>query len=235
MDKEKAILLIQKVLSKAENNSSEEEAHAAMLKAQELLIKYELTMDEIVTTSHEDKKVLEENIRDYGRVNWYEKKLASIISENFKCKSFTRRKDSKDTIIFIGLENDVDIAKRVYSFAIETLKYFTKQYINNLVDSFNKKYPDVRFLKSSKDFKEEKNSYIIGYLSGLKSKFKEQVDRNNWGLILVKDKAVTQYIDNLKLGKGSSSNIKLSSNNDHYNSGFKDGNKFEYKTNLLKK
>lgn len=68
-----------------------------------------------------------------------------------------------------------------------------------------------------------KNDYISGFLNGLQAQFKEQVDKNNWGLVIVKDKEVVEFYENLDLKKGKSSSAKASGDSAARAAGFQRG------------
>lgn len=71
-----------------------------------------------------------------------------------------------------------------------------------------------------------RNDYIAGFLSGLADKFKEQVESNEWGLILVKDADVQQAYDNLNLRTTRATSAKALGDQHARASGYKQGKAF---------
>jgi len=78
-----------------------------------------------------------------------------------------------------------------------------------------------------------KNDFILGWIKGLESKYQEQIDKNNWGLVLVKDPLVQQELNKIKLRKGQSSSIQRSNNNGAYTRGYQQGNSFSSPAGML--
>ena len=71
-----------------------------------------------------------------------------------------------------------------------------------------------------------KNDYIMGWLKGLDSKYQEQVSKNGWGLVLVKDPLVQQELNKIKLRKGQSSSVSHGNDRNVYDKGFEKGKSF---------
>jgi hypothetical protein len=70
-----------------------------------------------------------------------------------------------------------------------------------------------------------KNDYMTGFILGLDEQFREQVEQNKeeWGLVLVKDKEVVHYYENLNLRKGAASSAKRSGDAAARSAGFQQG------------
>lgn len=236
MEKVKEMTLIKKLLSLAENNTDKHEVESAMLKVQELLVKHDLSMEEI--SGHEvdanaNKDLVDKNITEYGRTVWWLKVLSHTIGENFRCHPYTSSRSGKSAIYMIGLEDDVDIANMVFNFAKERIESCAKQFIIDLVDNHNESVRPHQYI-TPRQCNPEKNDYIKGFLRGLKAKFKEQVDKNNWGLVLTKDQLIVNYVNDMNFRKGSSLKVNSSGNDYAYNKGFKEGKSFEYSGNFIK-
>lgn len=136
-------------------NTEEAEAEAALLKAHELMAKYnvsvELTNEEKIEYSHE-----------VCSSKWnmgFRKPLAVIIARNFRCETYVM--GSGGSIVFFGRAMDARIAREAFEFAYEfALKEGNRCY--------NKNYQMGRQTKGVF------NSYVKGFLTGLKSKLGEQ-------------------------------------------------------------
>jgi len=211
---EKLLAKIHNLFKLAEGNSNQNEAQNAMLKAQQLMAQNGIAQSEVHQVL-KPKEVLTENITEVGRLSWWEKNLGMIIAKNFRCEMYIHKIRNKGgTIVFLGLKDDVQLAKMVYNFAtlaiendtINFIKQYKKQYVVYNVGI--------------------KNDFILGWIRGLDAKYKEQVDKNNWGLILVKDPLVQQELSKIHLRKGQSSSVNRSNNNNVYGKGFERGNKF---------
>lgn len=114
LDKIKKLL----ALSKSPN---EHEAQAAMLKAQELMAKYGMTVEESVETEITYTSTIAETS---GNAT-FRAPLGSIIAKNFRCEVFL----SGGCISFYGRSEDVPICKEVFEYAYKTIKKLgTKRY-----------------------------------------------------------------------------------------------------------
>lgn len=131
---------------------------------------------------------------------WWYKNLASIIAMNFRCYPYISNGQSS-SIQFIGLKEDVEIAKGVYLYAVETICYNCDKYVDERKEETTDKPQRIR------------NAYIFGFLSGLRDKFAEQIKQNQeWGLILVIDPEVNKKVHDMHLVKGRGGRVKVTSN-----------------------
>ena len=114
LDKIKKLL----ALSKSPN---EHEARAAMLKAQELMAKYGMSVEESVETEVTYTSTIAETFGNAA----FRAPLGSIIAKNFRCEVFL----SAGSIAFYGHSEDVPICKEVFEYAYRTIKKLgTKRY-----------------------------------------------------------------------------------------------------------
>jgi len=212
---------IKKLLALAENNSSADESQNSFLKAQMLLLKHGLTMNDVAESDISNtKNVLNTSIDESSRMLWWKKSLAHIISNNFRCKSFTSFRSVNTRICIIGLEEDVSIATEIYNCAVRTVEHQSKSYVK-----LNKKNGKSAGLK---------NDFIIGWLNGLEDKFKKQVESvKEYGLILVKDALVVAEVDKMKLRTGQRSKITANRDVDARNAGYKQGNSFNGSSKMI--
>jgi len=211
---EKLLAKIHNLFKLAEGNSNQNEAQNAMLKAQQLMAKNGIEQSEVIGIL-KPKEVLSENITEVGRLSWWEKSLSMIVAKNFRCEIYIHKVRYKGgSIVFLGLKDDVRLAKMVYNFATaailnDTVK-FVKQYKKNYV------VYNVGI----------KNDFLNGWLKGLDAKYKEQVSQNGWGLILVKDPLVQQELGKIHLRKGQRNSVNRDHNDNAYGKGFENGSKF---------
>lgn len=174
MAEKNIISKIEKLLALAGNNPSEAEAQVAMLKAQKLMAEYNLDMAQF-QDKPQKKEAVTEYFKGYHNTGWA-MALAKVICDNFRCNLL---RAPGYGLVFVGLKEDVAICKAVFSFAAETL--------------------DKNMRKLRRQYRKQglptdgiSGDYAAGFIAGTRDKYKEQVEKNNWGLILVKDALVEQ-------------------------------------------
>lgn len=141
-------------LGDASRNNSDEEAKAAMLKAQQLMAKYDISAEE-VDGGEEEQYASEicEHKWDYA----YRIPLSQVLAKNFRCMVYIQGK----RITFMGHPSDAKICKATFEFAYQ----FIQRRGNSI---YNKKY--TMGLPTKGVF----NSYASGFISGLKEAFDVQ-------------------------------------------------------------
>lgn len=214
---EKILEKIRKVLAKTQNNPSVQEAETAMLIAQRIMVENNLCMEDINLTEVEqmEKETMEVSAIKKKRLSWWEKGLARVIADNFRCKSFVRTYayGGYRSLCLIGLKKDVEIAQETISYALKVMVHYSSQYV--------KGHKDSRLSPT-----QIKNSWLSGFTQGLEAKFKKQVKDNNWGLVLIKDPVVIDAIEKLGLKPGRSGSYQ-GGDGQAYKSGYRQGQSFE--------
>ena len=208
MTEKNIISKIEKLLALAGNNPSEAEAQAAMLKAQKLMAENNLTMETLNSNKEPQKKeVVQEWFKGGQSCQWM-RILGKVIANNFRCDMLV---GPGYGLVFIGLKEDARICIQVFNFAAHTLE----KNMRKLRRQYRKQGLSTGGISGD---------YSMGFIKGLSDKFKEQVDQNNWGLILVKDNMVTEYCESVKTGKAKSGKA-LNSSGDMglYLKGYTDG------------
>lgn len=209
-DKEKIIRKIKKLfrLSKSPN---EHEAQVALMKAKELLNKYNISQSELdiefIKTEYNPKNIITKEIGiRYLKLPIYKDILAAYIAHFFDCESMKEvpvyddeTKEIKKCITFVGFPTDVEIAIFAYQ--------FTLNFIEKRVAYYRKKFK--KFKKTLP--KKFKNSYTIGFIEELDSKlqllkaYKIKNDSINSEIstptpedkiIAVKETALKEYLEN---------------------------------------
>lgn len=156
MTKEKVLDKIKKLLALGDSNKndSDEEAKRAMLKAQELMAKYDISAEEVEGEEEEQYSHEEcEHKWDYA----YRIPLANVLSKNFRCMVYTRGKK----VVFMGHSSDAKICKATFEFAYQ----FIQRRGNSL---YNKRY--TMGMPTKGVF----NSYAQGFITGLQEAFDVQ-------------------------------------------------------------
>ena len=218
MSKERVLKKVQKLLALSQDNPNENESQSAMLMAQKMLADNELSMNDVdMGEKDSSKEVVEMDGTDWVRLHWWQKQLANIIADNFRCYNYMVTGGGKRKMVFMGTEQDAEIATEIFKFATLDIKYQSNQYL----DSHGRK-------SSRSQNNAIKNDYIAGYLSGLKAKFAEQVEKEGWGLVLVKDDEVIERYENLGGMKSESHSRTSAEDNQAHEKGFKDGKNFDH-------
>jgi hypothetical protein len=210
------------LLKKAANNPFPAEAEACMLKAQELLAKHNLEMQDVSLEEQVQKNIGSFEATDFRRIPWWYSNLSTIIANNFRCYNMIQRSrqyKSKGRIAFFGDKFDVDIAISVYQFAIEAISRFSIDYVRNRGD-----YSTM----TQKERNALRNDYTVGFLRGMKEKFAEQVKKSECcALVLVKDPDVTKAYDTLTLRSGRASSVNCIGSQHARAAGYAQGRQFQ--------
>lgn len=220
---DRIIRRVKGLLKLAENNSNTEEAQSAFTQAQEMMVKYGVDPSELDLTN-QTKDILTKAATEYKRLWWWERILASIIADNFRCswyyssKRFAGTVQMKRKIIFVGFETDVRLATEMYALARSALLHYTKAYMNNM-KSHSRGIPN----------KQIKDAYIRGFIDGLAVKFEEQIKEQQWGLVIVVPEEVIQKTKEITQGaKTISFSLPSPTSKSHYDQGYKAGAAIDY-------
>ena len=197
---------IKKLLAKAEGTNNEQEAKIFFMKAQELMAKNDISLEEVnqQQTAEVVSDIILEGKKTTAARNLH---LASIIAKNFKVKTFLQG----GSIRFMGFTNDVKVAKLTF----DSIAKFMEKKRSQLYRQYKKEG------KSTKGVRE---SYTTGFLTGLDKGFKENVE--SLALIIITPEAVVkQYEEETNGSKKKHINSKV---NDSalYHKGYKDGVNF---------
>lgn len=210
---------IAKCLSLA-NSPEQEEARAALLTARKLMAKHKLTEEDVQEKASQKLIKALVNAHFTRMTDAWACSLAKIAAEHHCCATYCSSYSGGKvyTVGFIGLEEDFKICKQVFLYAYE----FVKKEAERITKEMNVGASKKRIAK---------NSYGIGFCSGLKEAYKEQDKLNEeWGLVLVMPPEVN---DSLKsMSKRKVNNQKHIDNNSALiNKGYQDGKNFKNKNN----
>lgn len=163
---------IQKLLNLAGNNPNEEEAKSALLKAQELMAKYNIEQSDL-NGSEEIKYSLE---MCKGKVGPRTKKLCVIIANSFAVRPII----SMNRICFFGREDNAKAAKSSMEFVVKVLEKGIRRVCTE------------RGMKSSESGASlVYNAYALGFIKGLK----DSLDAQTTALAIVVPKDVNEAFD----------------------------------------
>lgn len=157
MDRENILNKVKKLFALAGNNSSEEEARQATLKAQELMVKHNIDMAEVDGVDLDKSEEITEVGVDVGPKKW-KYTLAHIVADNFRCRFFMR---GKEHFIFYGHETDAHIAAETFKFLFN----MGNKLGNRLAREARAKYGYADNVY---------NSCVMGFCAGLKEVLGEQ-------------------------------------------------------------
>lgn len=197
--------------------------------AQKLMIKYDISMGE-VESKKESQDIKQGQVTVHKKLFWWERKLAIIISNNFRVKFFYNnkhlngQKKIKRAIVFLGFDRDVELAKEMYVLAYDVLTFYTKQFVEE-------QYKDKGFFRDHGKTADYKNSYIRGFLEGMDTRFKEQVEKmkQEFGLMVLLPVEVQSAYDEMFAGtKGIGFQLPPIGEIQAYQRGFSEGNQVDY-------
>lgn len=175
---------IKKLLALAESDN-EHEAKAALLKAKELMAIYKIESFDLNGNEKKSVKRIETEFQYTKRGEWWMGSLADIIAENYCCRSAAScfKGQQKRTVIFVGLDGDVDICERIFRYAVDTARNCGLSYVSNKYRGYKLSFAEKNKLK---------NSYAVGFTFGVQEAFNKQKQENEagWGLIMVVPKEV---------------------------------------------
>jgi hypothetical protein len=215
LNMDKIIDKVSKLFALSES-SNEHEAESALLKAQEYLAKYNLTMKDI-RMNQEMNENINNPINDFSTGITYKKAqwkgtLGSVLAENFKCYCYNRMRGTNH-LYFMGRKQDVFICNLALEYAINAIMKEVKRI-------------KAIYVKIGRSTAGIENDYARGFISGLRQKFEEQKKNNQeWALILVKDdELVASYgKKNCKTKKTTQRRVEHS---DAYGRGIEAGKRF---------
>lgn len=113
----KIIKKIKGLLAISRDQKNDEESQSAFLLAQKLMLQYSIDKFEVedYELSSEMDTIDEESVTIFKKLYWWERILASIISENFRVKNYLKNgfsgKQKKRKIVFYGHGRDLELSK----------------------------------------------------------------------------------------------------------------------------
>lgn len=191
----KIISKVQNLLELAYDAPNDEEGQTALLMAQKLMVKHNLSMSDIKTSQKNDN--IGETVGHWEyRMVWWKEKLAAILGENFRCKTIRRRLVEKGItqMIFFGYDTDAELCTKVYEGALLYLDYRLKRL-----------FPTV----SKARWKDYKKSYLLGFLDGLDQRFKNQTQSSEEFALMVQVPAEVLEEQARQLGNLKNRTVKV--------------------------
>lgn len=188
MKKGKCIEIINKLL-RLSNSSNEHEAKLALEKAYTLMLKYDISKDDVGEPAGEVIKY-KTSIYYTAYKNNYLCTLACNIAEFYRCVSCTSitNKSQKRLIVLMGTKDDCKIAESVILFIKSHVDKWFKEYKRENRDKYTSKYLQAT-----------RNNYGEGFTKGvieLLEKKREFV-KEEWGLVVTTPQEAIDYIETL--------------------------------------
>ena len=213
---------ISKLLALA-TSPNENEAKAALLKAQELMAKHKISEAEVrgIKFKEEEKVVTVtlDHITFTGKRDPWISELTSIIAENYSCETWQSFYNGRQTrwAHFMGLESDVNVAASAFEYAVN--------YIRGKYDDFKVEYKG----SGAKMIRAQYNSYCYGFLKGMKEAYEQQKAEQCTALVLVVPEAVQKEFKHIQNGFSRRSfynSYGAAPSSNSYNKGRQDGRSY---------
>ena len=118
----KIIDKIEKLL-KLSSSSNENEARSAMMKAQELMAKYEIKREQLRDGEQEERPVVSFSSVTF-RDEWVQM-VSGVIADNFRCRCLSvSRPGSRGAfrVRFYGYEEDAEICINIFNYAVKVVR-----------------------------------------------------------------------------------------------------------------
>ncbi|HFD0846058.1 TPA: DUF2786 domain-containing protein [Enterococcus hirae] len=216
---DKRFMKIQKLLALA-NDANDEESMSALAKAQELMLSYGISEEEVFEYKQAS---FEENVVDFvvyqGKPQKWLYRLAGIIAWNFRVK-FYYVAGTPVELHFLGTKTDVEIADITFHYAKGSIAYCARKFMQR---------PEIK--RKRKQKWQLKQDYIQGYLVGLQEQFWEQVTTNGYELALQVPRHVQKEFDQLSLVPGKDTSHKTK-DMEAFQEGVRKGKQFRKKESL---
>jgi len=227
---EKMLHKVKALLNLARNGGDpgSNEAQSALLMAQRLMAENGINEVEVGDSaeSTSTKEVLDEYVTEFEKLSWWKKSLGRIIAQNFRCYSYLNKCKGYTRLVFMGLKEDTEIAIIAFSFATDSIRLGADKFMK----AYRKDYIFHNGYRSGiSQQRGVRNNYVEGWISGLEAQYNDQVSKEGWGLVLMKDELVTQTYKDLDLKRGQSPQYtrkeSLAGQN-AYTKGYSDGKGF---------
>ncbi|HBW36522.1 DUF2786 domain-containing protein [Desulfosporosinus sp. BICA1-9] len=221
---------VRALLNLAQNGGdpASNEAQSALLMAQRLMAENGINEVEVRDSakSTPPKEVLDDYATEFEKLSWWKKSLGRVIAQNFRCYSYLNKCKGYTRLAFMGLKEDTEIAIMAFSFATDYIRFGADQFMK----AYRKDYLLLHGHRLGiSQQRGVRNNYVEGWISGLEAQYNEQVSKEGWGLVLMKDELVTQTYKDMDLKRGQSpqyTRVNTSAGQVAYSKGYSDGKGF---------
>jgi Protein of unknown function (DUF2786) len=127
MAPEDVVERIRKLLRLAENaGATEAEAASALERASALLLRHNLSMEQIAVSASQREVVGEERIRTGWAGSW-RGSLLGVLARHNLCSPFVHRRDRADTVVIVGRPANIEATHAMYDWIAEQLERFAQE------------------------------------------------------------------------------------------------------------
>lgn len=176
--RERLIDKIRKCMRLAERAGTQEEAHAAFLRAQTLMAEHKIAESEL-TVEVKAEEIIRGDGQYQGTRSQWKVNLFHAVCQNFRCRGYFSQVwgGKKWVFKFYGEESDVVIANTIFTQAILAAENLANQYVT-------KRKIDCMFLFNRTMAKDWRMSYLEGFSLGFSEAFRKQTE-NNQALMVI--------------------------------------------------
>jgi len=233
-EKTKVISKIQKLFNLAENNPSEEEAASALKQARVLLIKYNLSEDEIDAVESSTSGSLEGGdsvvVLKTGRIHSWVHGLVNVVCAYFNVKCY-HQKSTKSRITFYGVKINSEAAGYAFQSIFSQVQALAKKYKPSKKDfEFQGYYTDfsIYSVKARFEYREGVISGLMKSVNEIKQNEEEEFEAEKITALAVRSEDVARdWLAAQGLNIKSVTNYSKSglTNSDGYTKGREDSSK----------
>lgn len=208
---------ITKLLEMA-NKGTKHEQTIAMIKAQELMLKYHIEMRDIKQSTKEKIVTLDID----SKVNCYSDwtmNLVTIMAKNFRCHpayvNKLKTKGKRRSAVVLGFETDAFICKTMIEDGFIMINRLSKAEVNY-------KYRNREPVNGVKE------AYIKGFLLGVEDGFEELIASNNQYALVIQEPEEVKAEAKIQFGTADfkTNSIKPTEDPEIINHGYNEGKKF---------
>lgn len=213
---------IQALLDLAGNNPSEEEAQAAMLKAQQLMLRYRIEEGDLEDPEKQVVNEIDTDVTCTSIVDPWIAHLCKCIAQNYRCECFMRQRNrsKQKRMIIIGLGDEPEVARSVFMYA--------RSVIYHEIDEMRKRARKDGI--GTRDMRPITDSYAKGFINGLRDKFERQKDEHpEWALVVCTPKPVMDVVSPMR---NQNMDSKFQFSQRAYSTGYEDGSNFTPESTL---
>lgn len=200
---------------------NENEAAAALLKAKAMMMQYKLSMQDLEAQDAQVEHRETDITFSKRRAPWT-LMLANVISENYCCRAFSRRRSHLQTrsVCLAGFPDDIDLCEKVLRYALGCIHSWIGATVR-----LN------RELYTAKEMSDLTDSYAKGYIAGIHTVYRRQAREHaqEWAMVAVVPNAVNESVNSFKTEKIANQESAVGA---IYNVGFSDGVRFNVRDKL---
>lgn len=220
MEQTNIIEKIKKLLTMAKRGTMHEK-EIALFKAQEMMAKYHIEQDDLLTVE-ERAKVVEITVDDFNCKQELYASLAFVVAKNFRCRQFMRfggyRGAKWLSPVFMGLELDATVAAVIFRDAAS----YAKKESDRVAHYYYNRTGQCAGVRGE---------WMAGFVSGLRAGFEAQVKQSSsTAVMVIIPPEVSEAFDKLKFSKKhvEATAASRNFNNALYQAGHQSGYEFSH-------